>query len=217
MRKYLFHELPIENTPKINRDYRFTTVCPHCHSKLDNGEIAEILEGDSLDASPKVRHHAHVAGEYTTGNGEVRFFESGQYICTCCTKCNLQLSFNKKNYRLPVYFHNGSHYDFTFIMKLIATMPGDLEVFPTADNKEMQIEYNGIQFKDSLKLISSPLRSIVAQALGGNLDLYTRVLEAEKKEDAVIDGSFKRINNQGFDISMKEQTKTLMTCTDNKR
>ena len=50
-----------------------------------------------------------------------------------------------------------------------------------------------------------------------NIELYKRVLEAEKKEDVVIEGSFKRINNQGFDISTKEQTKTLMTCTDNKR
>ena len=50
-----------------------------------------------------------------------------------------------------------------------------------------------------------------------NIELYKRVLEAEKKEDAVIEGSFKRINNQAFDISTKEQTKTLMTCTDNKR
>ena len=50
-----------------------------------------------------------------------------------------------------------------------------------------------------------------------NIDLYKRVLEAEKKRDAVIEGSFKRINNQAFDISTKEQTKTLMTCTDNKR
>ena len=33
----------------------------------------------------------------------------------------------------------------------------------------------------------------------------------------MIEGSFKRINNQAFDISTKEQTKTLMTCTDNKR
>ena len=47
--------------------------------------------------------------------------------------------------------------------------------------------------------------------------MYKRVVEAEKKEDAVIEGSFKRINNQGFDITTKEQTKTLMTCTDNKR
>ena len=32
-----------------------------------------------------------------------------------------------------------------------------------------------------------------------------------------MEGSFKRINNQGFNISTKEQTKTLMTCTDKKR
>ena len=44
--------------------------------ETDNGEIAEIIEGDSLDAFPKVRHHAHVAGEFTTGKGEVRFFEA---------------------------------------------------------------------------------------------------------------------------------------------
>ena len=58
-------------------------------------------------------------------------------------------------------------------MKIIAAISGgDLEVIPTTEDKEMQIEYNGIQFKDSLKLISSPLRSIVAHTLGGNLDLY---------------------------------------------
>ena len=50
-----------------------------------------------------------------------------------------------------------------------------------------------------------------------NIDLYKRALESEKKRDAVIEGSFKRINNQRFDISTKEQTKTLMICTDNKR
>ena len=50
-----------------------------------------------------------------------------------------------------------------------------------------------------------------------NIELYKRVLEAEKKEDAVIECSYKRINNQGFDITTKEQTKTLMTCMDNKR
>ena len=57
-------------------------------------------------------------------------------------------------------------------MKLIVTMPDEaLEVIFTTEYKEMQIEYYGIQFKDSLKLISSPLRSIVAQTFGGNLDL----------------------------------------------
>ena len=50
-----------------------------------------------------------------------------------------------------------------------------------------------------------------------NIELYKRVLEAENKNDAVIEGTFKRINNQAFTISTMEQTKTLMTCTDNNR
>ena len=50
-----------------------------------------------------------------------------------------------------------------------------------------------------------------------NIELYKRVLEANSKNDAVIDGTFKRINNQAFTISTMEQTKTLMIFTDNKR
>ena len=171
VKRYLFDELPLETSDFADRDYLRTTECPFCFEEL-------------ID-STKVRHHAHVAGEYTTGfKGEIKHFEAGDYICTCCRKCNLQLSFNKKNYRLPVYFHNGSHYDFTFIMKLIAahsTNTDSLEVIPTTEDKEMQIEYNGIQFKDSLKLISSPLRSIVAQTLGGNLDLYMHTKDQLRK------------------------------------
>ena len=49
-----------------------------------------------------------------------------------------------------------------------------------------------------------------------NIDLYKRVLESDSKNDAVIDGTFKHINNQKFTISTMEQTNTLMTCTDNK-
>ena len=49
---------------------------------------------------------------------------------------------------------------------------GNLEVIPTTEDKEMHIEYHGIQFKDLLKLISSPLKTIVAQTLGDNLEHY---------------------------------------------
>ena len=50
-----------------------------------------------------------------------------------------------------------------------------------------------------------------------NIDLYKRVLEAKSKKDVLIENFFKHINIQGFDITTKEQTKTLMTRTDNKR
>ena len=160
VKRYLLNEIPLKVTPKVDKDYWFTSVCPFCHKKLE---------------SDKVRHHAYVVGEYSNGV-EVKHYEAGQYICTCCKKCNLQLSFNKENYRLPVYFHNGSHNKFTFIMKLIESMDeednGNLEVIPTTEDKEMQIEYHGIQSKDSLKLISSPFKTIVAQILGDDLEHY---------------------------------------------
>ena len=58
-------------------------------------------------------------------------------------------------------------------MKLIAAVPGgNLKAIPATEDKEMQIGYNGIQFKDSLKLISSPLKTIVVQTLGNDLDHY---------------------------------------------
>ena len=160
VKKHLFNEMPLEVTPKVEKDYWFTFVCPFCHKKLE---------------SDKVRHHVHVTGEYSNGV-EMKHYEAGQYIFTCCKKWNLQLSINKENYRLSVYFHNGSHYDFTFIMKLISSMDednnGNLEVIPTTEDKEMHIEYDGIQFKDSLKLINSPLKAIVAQTLKNDLEHY---------------------------------------------
>ena len=49
VKRYLFNEMPLEVTPKVDIDYRFTSICPFCHKKLE---------------SDKVRHHEHVAGEY---------------------------------------------------------------------------------------------------------------------------------------------------------
>ena len=74
VKEYLFDELPLENTSKVEKDFRSTTVCPFCHVELEDD---------------KVRHHAHLAGEYTTGKGGICNFKAGQYICTCCTKYNL--------------------------------------------------------------------------------------------------------------------------------
>lgn len=50
-----------------------------------------------------------------------------------------------------------------------------------------------------------------------NIDLYKHVLEAEIKWDAVINITFILSNNQEFATWIKEQNKTLMTYTDNKR
>lgn len=49
-----------------------------------------------------------------------------------------------------------------------------------------------------------------------NIELYKRVLEAFSQKDAMIENSFYRIYNWGYDKSMKKQTKNFMSCTDSK-
>ena len=64
VKRYLFDELPLETSDFVDRDYLRTTECPFCFEELTD--------------STKVRHHAHVAGEYTTGfKGEIKHFEAG--------------------------------------------------------------------------------------------------------------------------------------------
>ena len=31
VKRHLFNELPLEVTPKVEKDYRFTSMCPFCH------------------------------------------------------------------------------------------------------------------------------------------------------------------------------------------
>ena len=34
VKTYLFDELPLESTSKVEKDFRSTTVCPFCRKKL---------------------------------------------------------------------------------------------------------------------------------------------------------------------------------------
>ena len=48
--------------------------------------------------------------------------------------------------------------------------PYNLEVIPTSMDKEMLITINGIDFKDSYRMISNKLKDIVNQTLGSDLN-----------------------------------------------
>ena len=36
VKTYLFDELPLESTSKVEKDFRAATVCPFCHKKLED-------------------------------------------------------------------------------------------------------------------------------------------------------------------------------------
>ena len=54
VKRYLFEELPLKDSNEIEKDFRFTTMCPFCHAELDSGEI-----GDNSMKTQKVRHHTY--------------------------------------------------------------------------------------------------------------------------------------------------------------
>ena len=91
---YLFKELELEWILCILMDYELSMFCPFYCIDFDD---------------KKMKHHILVIGEHFNGD-EAQYYESGQYICTCMN-WNLQLSFDKQNYKLIIYFHNESRYD----------------------------------------------------------------------------------------------------------
>lgn len=131
------------------------------------------------DIGEKVKHHAHFDAEYSNGNS-VRHYHAGEYICTCCSACNSKLKFASKSKNvqldLVVYFHNGSRYDNTFINIALGEYCNKhnkkIEIIPTSIDKEMVIQCDGLVFKDSYRMISSPLKSMVNQLLGKDPSKY---------------------------------------------
>ena len=61
VKRHLFNKMSLEVTQKVDKDYRFTSVCPFYYKKLE---------------SDKVRHHVHMSGEYLNGV-EVKHYEAG--------------------------------------------------------------------------------------------------------------------------------------------
>ena len=75
--------------------YENTTICYICIEKFDNKHVKD-------KKYCKIRSHCHYTGEYR---------EAAHIIC------NLKYSELKK---IPIAFHNGSNYDYHFIIKELA-------------------------------------------------------------------------------------------------
>ena len=135
----------------------------------------------------KVRDHCHYTGKYRGAAHNI---------------CNLRYKVPKE---IPVVFHNGSTYDYHFIIKELAKeFEGNFEclgentgkyitfsvpIKKKIDNKDLEITYK-INFIDSYRFMSSSLSKLVDNLSEGihnnkcsdcesNLD-YTKILKNEK-------------------------------------
>ena len=80
-------------TKEQQKSYENAKICYICKEKFENIKYKKYC---------KVRDHCHYTGEYRGAAHSV---------------CNLKYSRPKKN---PIVFHNGSNYDYHFIIKELA-------------------------------------------------------------------------------------------------
>ena len=129
-------------TTKKEVYYNRQKVCYICKKEFDNNDKKQ----------QKVRDHCH---------------ETGKYRGTAHNICNLRYKVPKE---IPVVFHNGSNYDYHFIIKaLVKEFKGSFEclgentekyitfsvlIKKKIENKDLEITYK-IKFIDSYRLLSN--------------------------------------------------------------
>ena len=100
----------------------------------------------------RVKHHVHITGEYSNGS-RVKHYEGGQYILHDVQSV-IYNSRSTRRITICLCISRVDHYNFTFIMKLIASRnaahrseKSKMEIIPISEDKEMLILFNGIHFK----------------------------------------------------------------------
>ena len=137
--------------------YNKQKVCYICKKEFDNNDTTK---SSSLERKKqqKLRDHCHCTGKFRGAAHNI---------------CNLRYKIPKE---IPVVFHNGSTYDYHFIIKELAKeFEGNFEclgentekyisfsvpIKKMIDNQDLEITYK-IKFTDSCRFMSSSLSKLV--------------------------------------------------------
>ena len=147
--------IPLTKEEKIN--YNDQKVCYICKKEFDT---IDTTKSSSLECKKhhKIRDHCHYTGKYRGAAHNI---------------CNLRYKVPKE---IPVVFHNGSTYDYHFIIKeLVKEFEGNFDCLgentekyitflvplkKKIENKNLEITYK-IKFINSLRFMSSSLSKLV--------------------------------------------------------
>ena len=147
--------IPLTKEEKIN--YKDQKVCYICKKEFDTIDTAGL---SSLECKRnyKVRDHCHYTGKYRDAAHNI---------------CNLRYKVPKE---IPVVFHNGSTYNYHFIIKeLVKEFEGNFDCLgentekyitfslplkKEIENKNIEITYK-VKFIDSFRFMSSSLSKLV--------------------------------------------------------
>lgn len=85
---------------------------------------------------------------------------SGKYLGAACQSCNLE---RRKQRRLKIFMHNGSKYDFHFIIKALNNRSEDIKniyILPFNTENFRTIQFNCFIFLDSMSFLQSSLAQL---------------------------------------------------------
>ena len=182
--------IPLAKEEKIN--YNDQKICNICKKEFDT---IDTTKSNSLvrKKNYKVRDHCHYTGKYRGAAHNI---------------CNLRYKVPKE---IPVVFHNGSTYDYHFIIKeLVKEFEGNFDclgentekyitfsvpIKKKIENKDLEITYK-IKFIDSYKFMASSLSKRVdnlsegihnnkCSDCGSNLD-YIKITAERKNEKLIL-------------------------------
>ena len=182
--KIINYEKIIPLTPEEKINYNDQKVCYICKKEFDTIDTAEpsFLERKK---NYKVRDHCHYTGKYRGAAHNV---------------CNLRYKVPKE---IPVVFHNGSTYDYHFIIKeLIKEFDGNFNCLgenteryitfsvplkKKIENKNLEITYK-IKFIDSFRFMSSSLSKLLAKCVDckSSIDYIKTHSSLERKNEKLI-------------------------------
>jgi len=119
-------------------------IYPHEQNSFDQSTLCYLCKND-FTGKVKCRDHDHF---------------TGKYLGAACQSCNLQ---RKREKELPIFLHNGSKYDFHFIIQALNRKKvGSIKVLPYNGEHFRTISFQGFKFVDSLAFLQASLAQLSA-------------------------------------------------------
>jgi hypothetical protein len=146
---------------------------------MDKQKNCFVCGNEFKDSKDCHRHHDHKV-------------KSNNVLGYACSRCNLQMT-EKRRSGIPVFFHNGSHYDWKFLIQEVGSeieeqmeIPENLEfkheiedvqILGLNSENYITIKWQNIWFLDSLKFLSASLESLVNTLTNEDMKLAIKLYQ----------------------------------------
>src|SRR6266550_465384 len=151
--------------------YLLDVPSEHRKGLLDNATHCGICEQPFQDGQVRVLDHNHR-------------LEKSNFRFVAHEGCNV--NYNLKKFKLPLFFHNGSNYDFHLIMQGLGNTFDEVSVIPKTMEKYISINLgNIVTVLDSYNFLSSSLDKLVQSSNPVDLILTCAKYQDQAKQDCL--------------------------------